>query len=295
MREYVVLSWNLHGKGGAKAALRLLQRCDLRHLARQSVESVVDDPHSEEPWDTGSYGSVRLLADDPRIALLRSELGAMGEVPSERVERVFTDAERAGADWLVVLNCNSAVAAGRHEGQQWSFRTACRSCGGGAVPVPPLIARLGRMPRGGWVVSAPHELAIVSRAVGERLACASLTGFVLEPVTRSARGAPDPRYLWMRVTAQWTARHLANGARTDACAACGRIAFEPGGEHRIRFTKPEAPRADFAFCQSSRASSGIRNPATGGFSVIIISQRAYRVLKEAGVKNLRVEPVRVSG
>lgn len=169
--------------------------CDLRHEAKQELDVRMDDPDTDEPWLTGSMGSVRLRKDDPRIPKLLEELRAAGVKPLKRVERVHSKKDLQ-AGWLCVEGCTSMVAAGNFQGQVWNFKHACTDCGAGAMPVAPLVVRFdGKASKQDWSVSVPNGLLIVSAEPAKALEKAKLTGFTAEPVRRPSKSEIDPRYV----------------------------------------------------------------------------------------------------
>lgn len=300
MQEYLVIIWNFHGRGGAKAAMAMLRRCDLRHEAQQEIDVPMDDPDTDEPWLTGSFGSVRLRKDDPRIPMLLKELKAAKVTPSKRVERVYSKADLS-ADWLEVTGCTTMVGSGNLKGQVWDFRRACKECGAGAVPVAPLIVRFdGKPPKQGWSVSAPCGLVVVSAQVAAAIVKAKLTGFTLEAVRTPSKTTIDERYRWLRIPCDWPAPVAGPGCRiAGKCKACGRPALRAGtdGPSTLRFERvPKNPK-DFNAWQGTVMPAdrtvGVLNRETGASPDLIISQRAYEVLKGAGVKSLKCVPVKI--
>lgn len=206
MKEYLYFTWNYRSHGGAKAALAMLKRCDLRREAKQDIDVEIDDPDQEPgeiPWTTGCSGCVKLLKEDPRVALLVAELKKVGIQPNPIVYRVFSKKERELAPWVHYAGYTTTVEAGGQTGQKWDFSDACKLCGAGAVPVPPLIAKVDRMPKQGWSSSVPDNLLIVSAAMGKALTAAKLTGFRLEALRIPSKETPDARFFWLRITSEW--------------------------------------------------------------------------------------------
>jgi len=293
MQVYVVVIWNFHGRGGAKAALAMLQRCDLRHEAQQEVLLPEGDSDTFVRRMPGSFGSVRLMDDDPRLPLLLKELKAARVSPIIRNERDYSKKDLE-AQWLKVRGCTTMVLAGNRQGQKWNFKRACKVCGVGAVPVPPLIVQVqGRPPKQGWSVSVPCGLVVVSADLAKILVEAKLTGFVVEPVQRASTGDLDERFRWLRIPCDWPAPLEESGCRVvGACAGCKRPALR--GES-FCFERVPNKAKDFNAWQSTELPeervSGVVNRPTGASPMLIISQSAYRTLKGAGVKSLKCWPV----
>ncbi len=295
MQDYLFVSWNLHDKGGVKAAQAILQRCDLRHVAHQELDVPMDDPDTDEPWSTGSHGWLRLTKDDPRLPRLFDEFRALGERPFVRLCRVYSRAEREAAPWLVVTGSSTMVEVSAQVEQSWDFTGACPACGAGARPVPPLKLHLSRMPKSGWIFTSPNGFVIVSKALAKVLQTEKLTGFDLATVRSPSRPAPDDRFCWLRATSHWPPPVRTPTCRvSNPCQACGRPILGGGAPFEIHYdTVPENP-CDFNMWQGSLESdrlNGRVNRPTGGTTQLFLSQRAYAVLKRAGVRSLRVEPV----
>lgn len=299
MQDYVVIIWNFHGRGGAKAAMAMLRRCDLRHEAKQELDVPMDDPDTDEPWSTGSFGSVRLKKDDPRIPLLLKELKAAKVKPIKRIERVHSKKDLE-TGWLSVEGCTTMVGAGNLKGQVWDFKRACKDCGAGAVPVPPLIVRFeGKPPKQGWSVTVPCGLVVVSAEVAAAIMKAKLTGFALEPVRMPSKPAIDARFRWLRISCEWPDPVSRPNCRiAGKCTVCGRPALRgsgDGGASMMHFARVPKGARDFNAWQGTVLPkdrfSGVLNRETGAAPELIISQRAYQVLKYAGVKSLKCQPV----
>jgi hypothetical protein len=297
MQVYVVVIWNFHGRGGAKAALAMLRRCDLRHEAKQEIDVPMEDPDTDEPWSTGSFGSVRLQRDDPRLSILLKELRAAKVKPIKRIERVHSKKE-LGAEWLEVVGSTTMVVAGNIKGQVWDFKRACSECGAGAVPVAPLIVRFdGKPPKQGWSVSVPCGLVVVSAEVAAALTKAKLTGFTLEPVRTPSKSTVDKRFRWLRVPCDWPEPKAGRKCRVfGRCGDCGRAELHGEG---ACYERLPAKSKDFNAWQGTilpeNRVSGVPNRPTGPEPMLVISQRAYDVLKRAGVKALKCVPVEFKG
>jgi hypothetical protein len=300
MHELIVVIWNFHGRGGARAAMAMLNRCDLRHLARQETPVPSDDPDSHLPRTPGSFGSVRLRKDDPRLTALLKELRAAGVKPLTRAERAH-DASDLQSEWLCVEGCTTMVSSGGLKDQKWNFRNACPDCGAGAVPVPPLIVRFdGKPPKQGWSVSVPCGLVIVSAALAAALTKARLTGFSLQPVRPPSRNAIDPRFRWLRIPALWPQPLNRPHCRVQGrCSHCDRSQLKSSASRIpiLHFDRAPTPARDFGAWQGTvlprNRYANALNRETGGMPELIISQRAFRVLKDFGVSSLKCSPVRL--
>jgi hypothetical protein len=296
MQDYLYISWNLHGKGGVKAAQAILQRCDLRHVASQELDVPMDDPDTDEPWLTGSMGSVRLPREDPRIPRFLEELRRIGEEPFLRNDREYTKKEIASAPWLSFCGGTTSVEAGRRKDQAWDFASVCPTCGSGAVPVPPLIVRFERIPKQGWSAACPFGLIVVSRSLAQTLVDAGLTGFSVEAVRTPSRQEPDDRFRWLRITSIWPRASPKSTWRFDEpCPQCDRPShFDLWKEPtEIYYESVPADACDFnhSWEQYGYWKRGEQN--TGAAPQIILSQRAYRTIKAAGIKSLSGTPLSI--
>jgi hypothetical protein len=300
LKDYLYFYWNFHGHGGAKAAMAMLRRCDLRHIAKQNTDIELDDPDADpedEPWTTGSDGCVKLPADDPRIPLLVAELRKAGIESKPNHYRTWTTKDLEGLSWLAYSGYSTAVEAGGCKGQQWDFHAACPSCGTGAIPVPPIIARLEKMPKQGVTLSVPHGLLIVRKTIATALSKAKLTGFTLELVRTPSRDRPDDRFRWVRITSKWPAPSPRPTCRVrPACPDCRGLAFyrpfdEPSEVHCEALPAHACDINEWQGTVDPADYKDAANRLTGGSRLIILSQRAYRAIRAAGVKSLRCEPV----
>ncbi|MCW5776850.1 MAG: hypothetical protein KIS87_10460 [Phycisphaeraceae bacterium] len=308
MKDFLFVSWDFSGRGGVKAALAMLRRCDLRHVARQRLDIPLDDdpdlteeergnPSPNVPWTTGCDGHVRLTTDDPRLARLLAELERLGIEPFTRVDRVYSKKDLE-APWLRIVGGSMMVGTGNVPGQKWDFSKACRECGAGAIPIAPLAVQgLDRMPKSGWCVTLGGFIVLEAR-LAAKLADAELTGFSVEPVRKHTSETAHDRYRWLRIPCKWPEPVERPGCRLHGrCEVCRRPQFIAGrdGLFSLHFERPPRDARDFNAWQGSvlpgkRAALATNRP-TGDYPELVISQRAYSTLKEAKLRSLRCEPV----
>lgn len=300
MKEELYFAWSFDKHGGPKAAMAMLQRCELRHVAKQDVDIEIDDPYGdpEHPWRTGASGCVRLAKDDPRVPLLVAELRKAGIKPDPFLYRTYTKKELESLPWLQISGSSTMVVAGSVQGQVWDYRRACAMCGAGAIPVPPLITQMSQMSKQGWIVSAPAALVVISRKLGKALTATGLTGFALEEVRLPRRKSADERYWWLRVTSQWPTPKAGPTCRLgNPCAGCGRPVLSSARDEprELYYDAVPAGARDFNMWQGNLDPEfGHWGPRPSGETpILILSQKAFRTLKEAGVKALRCAPVHI--
>lgn len=294
MKEFVVVIWNLEGKGGSRAAIKMLTKCDLRTVAQQESDKIYDQGTDE--WvKGGSFGSVRLAKGDPRLKLLLAELKLLREKPITRIERVYSRAERESSPWATWSSSTTMVTAGRHQEQAWDLADACPTCGAGAVPVPPLIVKFEAKKTAGLCAATPFGLLLMTSTVGNALKRARLTGFELEGVRTAKSKTPDATYRWFRITSTWPRYSKRSVVRVvDTCPACDR----PGrfstheAPPEIHYGKPPHTAMDFnlTFEQWGNWKRRDGSSPRGAEPLLILSQRARAALANAGVK-LQIEPI----
>jgi len=276
MKEYLAVCWNMIDAGGAKVALRILARCDLRHLAYQEMDEFFDSDIGGFV-QFGSFGYVRLPRNDPRLKMLLAELRAAGEEPTTRVERSYSAKDRDAALWLECTGGSTMVVTGRHPEQEWDMSGACPKCGAGAVPVAPLIvAFTGKKNTSGWTASCPYGHILVSVALAERLRRSRLTGFKALPVRTARSKTPDPNWKWLHITSAWPHHGKETAARSSV-------------HHQTATRQPCDFNLKHGTCEpdSREGSASLR----GGSPNVVLSHRAYRVLRQAGTRIQRLEPV----
>lgn len=292
MKKLRAVVWR-HPKGGP-AALRMLERCDLRHLAEQEAwQWSPDGDEPEDAWLSGAFGYVRLLESDPRLPLLLAELEAVEADPTVRTEILYSAKERQTSPWLTFRNSTSMVVTD-DDATPWNHDDACPACGAGALPSDRVVLSQWKMPKTGLAVSAPSGLLIATAAVAETIKAADLTGITVFPVFRGKKPKLDPTLKWLKIESTMPAWHRLTKYDGDLCSSCRRTGHYKGDHwHGIWYAAYPNGMFDFNLTREQIGDSGHstpKEPATGGAPFIIFSQRAREVLAHAGVK-LQVEPV----
>lgn len=304
MKEYRRVFWDFAGRGGLKAALRMLETLDLRHAAKQRIgvpRARPEDVPEIVTWlgdKERSHGCVDLPVTDPRLGALREYLAAAGIPPvRELALRRYSSSDRATAPWLL-FRWGSSIASAQ-ESSEFDFRRACAECGAGSIAKPPLVARLGEMKGAKFATCVFDGSAITTSEVALAVERAGLTGLRFLPV-RALRGrASDPRYRYVQFTYTWPRAALTSTIEVaGACQTCGRAGhFDPYKrplDYQVVLPAREPP--DFGAtwelwgCEAERPHATAR--ITCGSPRVIISQRARRVLIEAAGR-APAEPVTV--
>lgn len=291
VKRYKVVIWNFANRGGGSAAMRMLVRCDLRHLAQQDTGGWVYDPgHEEGGWNSGGFGCVRLEEHDPRLPLLLAELRAAKVRPHVRQELSFSRKERDSAPWLTFTFSTSLVSASTDQ-VTWDMDNACPECGAGARIEGDLVLRAWEMPKTGLAVCG-HLIA--SREVADAVHRAGLTGVRIGRVRRGKKAVLDPRLRWLNVLPvmpPWSPKTRTE--REGRCPACDRVGHFHHDKHDgLWYRRFPAKMFDFnRTWEEQGGSHRFGGPCVGGEPRFVISQRARQVLLAAGVR-LSLQPVR---
>lgn len=294
MRRLKVVLWFYRAPGGGRAALRMLERCDLRHLAKQETGGwVYCEDHPQGGWASDGFGCVRLEESDPRLERLLGELESVGVEPTVRNETRFSKAERDTAPWLVICGGTSMVVEDEDR-MSWNLDEACPQCGAGARPVGEIVLDRCRMPKTGFAVTCRKSFVVVRTPIARALERAGLGGFRVEKVRRGKRAKPDESLRWIDVQPvlpNWSKR--TKTSRDRRCRECDRVGhFHSNADDRVWYKSFPAGMQDFNLTREqfgcySRLGNG---RCVGAGPGIVLSQRARQVLIDQGVR-LLVSPV----
>lgn len=285
MRDFIFLSFFLGHRAGSRAR-KLLAAHGLLETAKVSWLGTMH---------TGV--SLRLPADDLRLASLREELQRRKVDAFIRLDREYARSDLDQAPWLLLRVATAGLLGGIDYGQAYDTRKACRTCGAGVVPMAPLLADLGRM----GSKDLDHLIYESHLVATARVAKAMMRFSGVEAVAvRSARRQPDSRFKWLRVTGSFPPMHPATtGIMTeDLCKACGRAG------HGCDLMAPEVP----TFARLPRSVKDInltweyfgnwrqeRHPTgtqlVGGGRDVIVSQSVRQELLRLEVRRLKWTPI----
>ena len=287
---------------------------DLRHIffnvgrdgvatARDFVARYALAGHAEIVNDGLMAGNchVTLRATDPRLHLLCEEIQARFEHPPlVRAERTYTDRELEAYEWLLLRVGTAGLMGGINLGQPYDHSHACRECGAGAVPMPPLLADLGRMGKKHLDSTMDDGHIVVSQHLAGRIQALGLTGVEIHLVQRRRGKEPDSAYRWLQITVEWPP--LSAGARIHRgklCPHCGRSGhFDLYDEAtELRYAEAPATASDWnltwEYFGEWRLPAATIQERVGGARCVIVSQRTRGLLRDERVRRLRFEPVMV--
>lgn len=292
MKDYRRVFWDFSGRGGLKAAFRMLNELDLRHLADQNVGVPRARPKDLPDivyWiadKEDSSGCIDLLVTDPRLKLLRDYLKrSKASDGHELALRRYSSKDLSEVPWLR-YSWGAPLPSAEDYGQEFDFKKACKVCGAGAVAKPPLVTKLSEMKKAkmgtcwdGSLVTTAEVAAAVIRA--------KLTGVKFFPVHSVKKATPDPRYRYMQVAYTWPRAEPATKFSISVPCKCGRAGhyemYDEVTEYQVK--RPRVSPPDFGLTWEmwggplKRPHGSLR--VTCGQPAVILSQRARRVIGEA--------------
>ena len=273
--------WGWEGKEhDFQATHALLVRCDLRHVAH--VCEILT--------------SLRVAADDPRLARLLGELDAAGIEYGTRARRRYSQRERDAADWLFAPNSTSMVTAGS---AKWIVDDVCPTCGSGCRAEPPLEVSVDRINESGFMVTGPWSYIVARDDVAAAILNAGLTGCRIRPVRRTSRKSARINLVWLETLYTWprVSPHSALVPRY-LCDQCFRAGFSDDTQDApllldYESAPNDAPDFGVTYEQFGALFEDVE-PRRGAAPRLILSQRARSVLKSIGVR-IQLEPVTFGG
>ena len=207
-------------------------------------------------------------------------------------------------DWYLLRVRTAGLPGTVNLGQEYDRANACRTCGAGAQPVPPLIADLPRMGKKAIDCTAHDGRLITTRRFADALRATESTGYVERPVRSRGSQQPDVRFVWLDVTSEWPP--VAPGsqfAREDICIRCGRAGhFDlPGPRTRLVYRQIPGTACDlnvtweyFGVWRTAAMTVAKRLPV-GGARYIILSLRARDVFTAHAGRLVNFEPIEFDG
>ena len=264
-------------------------------LRRAGLE---DSPGFRRDGILAGYFSVELPVDDPRLTALIRELDAFPVDYSVRAGRRYGERFLDRFPWLVLRTTTVGLHGGVNLGQAYDHAGACPSCGAGSVPIAPLLAESSRMGRKTIDSTAHDGHFVVTALLADAIEAAGLSGFAIEPVSRSADRDPDPAYRWLRIVAECEPLSPASVLEIDdLCPACGRAghydAYSPSTEFWCQGWGD--PSADFNWTWEYfgrwRMNTNDAREHVGGMRLAVVSQRVRSLLKKLKVRQVSFDPV----
>jgi len=286
MKETRVVSCNL-GASRVDIAERLLSKLALLDAATLTRTGI-----------TAGMLSVGLRLDDSRLPALIRELESLGEAPSVRAQRSYTERDLDAFEWLLVRIRTHGLPGSVSLEQAYDYSRACATCGAGALPVPPLFADLRAMGRKALDATAHDSQIVVTRDLANRIRDASLSGADFLDVSPGPGRIANDRFRWLHIAGSWPAFSPSSTVVTDnLCPLCGRAghydAYDRVTELRYDHDPQKAPdfnRTWEHFGEWRLPPQRSQRPVGGG-RFTIVSQRVRRLFRESKVRMIDFEPV----
>jgi hypothetical protein len=236
--------------------------------------------------------SLCLEVSDSRLAPFLAGLRGAGVRFMCRAERRFTRGELDRSAWLLCRVATVGITASANLAQAFDRTAACRECGAGSRPIPPLLAELGRMGRKKIDHAAHDGQLVVTADLGLALKAAGLTGLSLHPVMGMPRGVVSGEYLWLRIDSELPP--IADGSvfeREEPCDLCGRSGHFDTYEIPTELRYAPLPDGTCDFNRTYEYWGTWKHGRVGGKQWTVISQRARRAMLAAGARRLVFEPI----
>jgi hypothetical protein len=239
---------------------------------------------------------VKLDAADPRLPELLARVEKLGETVLVRAERIWSKRELDAAERLLLRVATAGLDGGLSFGQQYDRSAACRTCGSGAIPLPPLPADLPRMGRKHLDATAYDGLLVVSTALAASLDKDGVTGYELEPVRSRSERYPTDRHRWLNVTAELPpCRSDSVFVIDDPCPTCARSGHFSSYKQPtdLRYDALPAGTPDLARTYEYWGYWRAVPPAerVGGNQRVVVSQKVRRTFLRVGVRQARFDPL----
>jgi hypothetical protein len=244
------------------------------------------------------YFSIELPVADPRLATLIRELDASNVAYADRAGRQHSERDLDRFPWLVLRTKTVGLLGGVNLGQAYDHAGACPICGSGSVPIAPLLAQTARMGRKAIDSTAHDGHLIVTATLADAIEAEGLTGFAIEPVSRSVDRDPDPAYRWLRIVPERNPLSPASVLEIDdPCLACGRAGHYDTYSRSTEFWCEgwDDPGADFSWTWEYfgrwRMNAQDGREHVGGFRLPVVSQRVRSLFKKLRVRQVSFEPI----
>ena len=242
--------------------------------------------------------SVSLRPGDSRLPALIRELESLGEAPSVRAQRSYTERDLDAFEWVLLRIRTAGLLGSMNLEQAYDRSHACATCGAGALPVPPLLAHLGAMGRKALDATAHDDQIVVTRELANSIREASLSGAEFLDVSPGSGRVPSDRFRWLHIAGCWPPFSPSSIVVTDdLCTTCGRAGHYDAHDRVTELRYDHYPQHAPDFNRTSEHFGVWRLPRqssqrpVGGGRFTIVSQRVRRLFRESKVRNISFEPV----
>ena len=286
IRDTRFVSFNL-GAAKIEATRDILRRAGL-----------ADSPGLHKDGALAGYFSIELPVGDPRLAALTRELDTSKVDYTVRADRQYSEGFIDRFPWLVLRIKTAGLLGGVNLDQAYDHTGACPTCGAGSVPIAPLLAQTSRMGRKAIDATAHDGHLVVTTALADAIEAGGLSGFALEPVSRSASRDPDPACRWLRILAECRPLSPASVLEIDdRCPVCGRAGhYDTYGRTTEYWSEGWGdPGADFSWTWEYfgrwRMNAKDVRQHVGGMRSPVVSQRVRSLFKKLKVRQVSYDPV----
>lgn len=251
---------------------------------------ISETEHDGFLFQDGMFGPeyfIKLSEQDGRLHILKDRLEEQDFDTRYMWARHFTATHRRKAPWLSSRGSTTSVLVNL-DTQKWNREGACKECGAGVVPEHPLKLKAAQVPKGGLGISARIGMVVASEHLADQLVAANLTGFEVFDAERPRGSQSKECWKWLRIDSTWPRMQGASGWHLDRwCDACGRTGYYPelhqDSFYRLYKAPPEVS-PDFAYSWEQWGTSIDDPEHCGGAPDLIVSQRAYQMLRKNGVR-----------
>jgi hypothetical protein len=198
--------------------------------------------------------------------------------------------------WLQVTSSPSGLG-GPTYGTQYDLARGCSRCGTAAPQISPLYLRANDAPRGGDVWQTLDQELLVRPGVRDLLERA--TGVEFRQVLSAESGEPLP---WFQLIPIYELPPMSAGTEgiyqdpQFTCPQCKRDGFGTAASYTIRYELDLDSLPDVCHTFERFGRSVLKEPFSKSHfaqPLTIVRTRVFQLLKEAGVRNISVEPIDV--
>ncbi|GJM19838.1 MAG: hypothetical protein DHS20C14_20510 [Phycisphaeraceae bacterium] len=206
-----------------------------------------------------------------------------------RWRRDFGTELKAEAAWLWITTSSTNVLLDTQR-QEWFHDTDCAECGAGGSPAEPLRLKTVRMPASGFAQECRTGQLVVRAELADRLISAGLTGLDRKLIQRRRESKTDLSLVWLDVAHVWPRFSSHEGwSASEVCNKCFRSGYYNSNDAPFSLIYDSMPEYAPDFGRTAEGWGAYRE-CHGAAPHLIVSQRAYRVLRDCGV-GLSMEPV----
>ena len=278
MTDYFYISHNF-GKEGLLEVEKFLRKEDLINVANFNKEGI-----------TAGLCSIRLPENDKRLNVFIKEIEKTGNKPFIRFDREFSLKEMDRFEYMVLV-IKTVGLENPSQNQKYDYSSACKHCGAGVSPIPPMLIPKNSMGKKLIDFTAHNNWLIFKKELAEKVVNIKLSGMSFHPIIN---GRQENEYKWGRIDNILPKLHPSSKIRFNVakCNSCENSGNFGNFESETKYIYSKESKSLFKdFNLTFEFFGEWKYSKMGGQQLVIINQKVRQFLLKENVKNIDFEPI----